>query len=78
MADHLTQKPNYSISYKPIIIEHPSDPNKIVDYLDSKDNITYNLFGVDWNNSPSLVRVNDKKDMVLFDRLVFEVFNNSN
>ena len=68
---------NWSI-FKPIIIEHPSDPNKIVDYLDSKDDITYNVFGVDWINSPSLVKVNDAKDMVLFDRLVFEVFNNSN
>ena len=63
---------------KPVIIENPSNPDEIIEFLDSKDNIAYNIFGVDWINSPSLVKVNDPKDMVLFDRLVFEVFNNSN
>ena len=59
---------------KPVIIGMPTDPNNVIDFLKNQNGITFHIFGVSWDHSPSLIKLKDLNNMNEFDRLFFEVF----
>ena len=70
-------KSSYYIDWsinEPIVIGMPADPNNVIDFLKSQNGITFHIFGVSWNDSPSLIKLKDLNNMNSFDRLVFEIF----
>ena len=73
-------KSSYHIDWsfnKPIVIGMPVNPDKIISFLKTKKEITFHIFGVSWDRSPSLIKLKDLTNINEFDRLVFEIFINN-
>ena len=58
---------------KHIIVGIPTDPSSINLYLSKENNINYQIYGVNWDNSFTLKEINKTTDLDQFDRLVYKV-----
>tara|TARA_Y100000996_G_scaffold414570_1_gene405857 strand:- start:275 stop:1042 length:768 start_codon:yes stop_codon:yes gene_type:complete len=54
-------------------IETPTDPNDVIAYLQSRKDVGYKLYGVEWNHSFTLKEINETANLNQFDRLVYKI-----
>ena len=60
---------------KHVIIESPSEPNSINQYLSKDNNINYKIYGVNWEDPTfTLEEINSTRDFDRFDRLVYQIY----
>ena len=57
------------------VIETPTSPHDVINYLDKYKNIKYKMYGVEWDESFTLLEINKNTNVNKFDRIVFKVFN---
>ena len=63
---------NWSFN-KHIIVEIPTDPSSINQYLSKENNINYKIYGVNRDHSSTLEEITTTMDVNQFDRLVYKV-----
>ena len=56
-----------------LIIETPTDPNDVINFLNSRKDVQFKLFGVNVDYSFTLEEYKKPMDLNQFDRLVYKV-----